>query len=202
MYEDSILFHIWKQTSWRWSQNIIYATLKSPGDFHTEMCKLALMRSLMVLSLQYYGKTCQHALSFKFIKCYTSRCDLQLLVMLQHWKTLDIHVPQAKNMYIGRVWVLFTLITPGLSKDIQCHVWPYTFLCLQKSPCQTSGHTSHGLSAFVIADDQLIFLRGLCYIGRKSGMISFPIRDLQSLSSLLLCSHLWLATWLRSCRTW
>ena len=30
-----------------------------------------------------------------------------------------------------RVWVLYYLKPPGLSKDIRCHVWSYSFLCLQ-----------------------------------------------------------------------
>ena len=29
------------------------------------------------------------------------------------------------------LWVLCCFMTPGLSKDIQCHVWPYSVLCLQ-----------------------------------------------------------------------
>ena len=39
-----------------------------------------------------------------------------------------------------RVWVLCCLMTAGLSNDMLCHVWPYSFLWLQ-SPDQTSGHT-------------------------------------------------------------
>ena len=36
---------------------------------------------------------------------------------------------------------LSCLMTPDLSKDIWCHVWPYVFFPNLRSPEQTSGHT-------------------------------------------------------------
>ena len=60
------------------------------------------------------------------------------------------------------VWFgLCCLMTPGLSKDIRCHVWPYFFWTC-KSPDQTLGHTERGLSAWWLHMVTLIFLRGLC----------------------------------------
>ena len=41
---------------------------------------------------------------------------------------------------------LCCLMTPGLSKDIQCHVWPYSFLCLQITRSDIRPHIN-GLSA-------------------------------------------------------
>ena len=46
------------------------------------------------------------------------------------------------------MWKCFTglglccLMTPGLSKDIRCHAWPYFFFSTCKSPEQTSGYTN------------------------------------------------------------
>ena len=59
------------------------------------------------------------------------------------------------------VWVglvLCCLMTPGLSKDIRCHVWPYFFWTCT-SPDQTLGHTQSGLSAWWLHTVISIFLR-------------------------------------------
>ena len=52
-------------------------------------------------------------------------------------------------------------MTPGLSKDIQCHVWPHFFWNC-KSPDQTLGHTWNWVSAWWLRMVSSIFLRGLC----------------------------------------
>ena len=46
-----------------------------------------------------------------------------------------------KAKYIAVIvpeFVFCCLMTPGLSKDIQCHVRPYSFLCLQLARLETS----------------------------------------------------------------
>ena len=49
-------------------------------------------------------------------------------------------------------------MTPGLSKDIQCHTGPYAFLCLQINRSDIRPYVTWAVT-LVIADDQLIFLR-------------------------------------------
>ena len=51
--------------------------------------------------------------------------------------------------------------TPDLSKDIRCHERPYSFYAF-KPPDHARDYVQIGLSACVIADDHLLFLRGLC----------------------------------------
>ena len=58
------------------------------------------------------------------------------------------------------VFGLCCLMTPGLSKDIQCHVWPHFFWTCN-SPDQTSGHTQSRLSAWWLHMVTSIFLGGL-----------------------------------------
>ena len=53
-------------------------------------------------------------------------------------------------------------MTPGLTKDIWCHVWPYSFLCLQITRSDTRPHAKWAVS-LVIADGHLIFLSGFCW---------------------------------------
>ena len=57
---------------------------------------------------------------------------------------------------------LCCLMTPGLSKDIRCHVWPCFFYTC-KSPDQTSGHTSWAVS-LVIAHGHFILPQGLRFV--------------------------------------
>ena len=52
---------------------------------------------------------------------------------------------------------LCCLMTPGHSKDIRCHVWPYFFQTC-KSPDQTSCHTYSWLTAWWLHMVTLIFL--------------------------------------------
>ena len=54
-------------------------------------------------------------------------------------------------------------MTLGLSKDIQCHVWSYSFLCLQITKLDIRPHIKWAVN-LVIAYDwlHLIFLRSLC----------------------------------------
>ena len=52
-------------------------------------------------------------------------------------------------------------MTPGLSKDIECHVRPYSFLRLQITKSDIRPHEKWAVG-LVIADGHLIFLRGLC----------------------------------------
>ena len=64
--------------------------------------------------------------------------------------------------WFGLVWFgLCCFLTPGLGKDILCHVWPYFFWTC-KSPGQIFGHTKSGLSARWLHMVTSIFLRGLC----------------------------------------
>ena len=56
-------------------------------------------------------------------------------------------------------------MTHGLSKDIQCHVWPYSFLCLHITRSDIMPHKKWAVS-LVIADGHLIFLTGLCKVCR------------------------------------
>ena len=56
---------------------------------------------------------------------------------------------------------LCCLMTPGPCKNIWCHVWPYSFLCLQIIRSDIRPHAKWAVS-LMIADDHLIFLRGFC----------------------------------------
>ena len=62
---------------------------------------------------------------------------------------------------------LYCLMTPGLGKDIQCHVWPYSFLCLRITRVDIRPQEKWAVS-LVIADGNLIFF-GVC-VG-MSGLI-------------------------------
>ena len=66
-------------------------------------------------------------------------------------------------LYLSWVWVrlLHCWLIPCLNKDILCHVWPYSFLCLQITRSDIGPHIKWDVRR-VIADDHLIFLRGLC----------------------------------------
>ena len=52
--------------------------------------------------------------------------------------TQIMHTPKLQSW-----WVLFCLVAPGFSKDIQCHVGPYSFLTFQ-----STSHKQNGLSAW------------------------------------------------------
>ena len=53
-------------------------------------------------------------------------------------------------------------MTPGLSEDIQCHVWPYSFLGLQITKVDISPQIKNGLSTWWPQMATVIFLTGLC----------------------------------------
>ena len=44
-------------------------------------------------------------------------------------------------------------MTNGLSKDIRCHVWPYSIFCAYRSPDQKSNHRVRWVVSLVIVDE-------------------------------------------------
>ena len=52
-------------------------------------------------------------------------------------------------------------MTPGLSKDIWCHVGPYSSLCLQITKSESRAHVTVSL---VIADRQLNLPQGFMWV--------------------------------------
>ena len=65
-----------------------------------------------------------------------------------------------RNSYMG-IWSVWCLITPGLSTDIQCHVWACSFLSMQITRSDLRPKVKYVVS-LVIADGQFIFLMCLC----------------------------------------
>ena len=85
-----------------------------------------------------------------------------LNVLIQAYKQANTgectpHVIRCSGWWFG----LCYLMTPGLSKDIQCPVWPHFFQTC-KLPGQTAGPTLSGPSAWWLHIVTFIFLRGLC----------------------------------------
>ena len=85
-------------------------------------------------------------------------------------------------------------MTPGLSKNIRCHVWPY-FLLTYKSLDQTSDHTWSGLLAWWLHLVILIFLRGLCGNIWVNILILLPLRvvkfEFMTLLEIQAYCHIW-----------
>ena len=71
--------------------------------------------------------------------------------------------PPAVKMNVRNCSTLFRLcclVTPCLSMSIQCHVWPYSFLCLQITRSDIRWHIKNAVN-LVIADGHFIFIRSL-----------------------------------------
>ena len=74
-------------------------------------------------------------------------------------------------MHYGMVWRrwLYTIeplsiccvMTPGLGKDIRCHVWPYSFLCLHITRSDIRLHLKWAVS-LVMAHGHWIFHTWVC----------------------------------------
>ena len=58
--------------------------------------------------------------------------------------------------------VSYGLMTPGLSKDIRCHVWPYVSINLQISRSDIRPHIKWAVSLVILHMVTSIFLWGLC----------------------------------------
>ena len=68
-------------------------------------------------------------------------------------------VKRLRELTRVRFTVLCCLMTPGLSKDIRCHVWLHPLLCLQITRLYIRILRKRAVS-LVTADGHLIFLRG------------------------------------------
>ena len=66
--------------------------------------------------------------------------------------------PINHNQVIG----LCCLMTPGLSKDIQCHVWSYFYKQVQISRSDIRPHIKWAVSLVILHMITSIFLRALC----------------------------------------
>ena len=115
-----------------------------------------------------------------YVTCYTH--SLMLLVFINHICLSALHKATLHywlidwlitfhaasyiwscHFSLSWVWVrlLHCSLIPCLNKDILCHVWPYSFLCLQITRSDIGPHIKWDVSR-VIADDHLVLLRGLC----------------------------------------
>ena len=93
------------------------------------------------------------------------------------------------------VWVLCCLMTPGFSKDIWCHVWPCSFLCLQIAWSDIRPHVIWPVS-LVIADGYSIFIRGMCaYVWVNILTLSPPRAPTDIVTSMLWHCMLASAWW-------
>ena len=87
-------------------------------------------------------------------------CRLPLPQDHAHKTILDVEndQPPAVRMNVRNCSTLFRLcclVTPCLSMSIQCHVWPYSFLCLQITRSDIRWHIQNAVS-LVIADGHFI----------------------------------------------
>ena len=95
-------------------------------------------------------------------------------------------VVQSFKVHFHRNWFGFwfglcCLMTPGLSKDIRCHVWLHFFWTCN-SPDQTSGHTQSGLSAWWLHKITSIFLGGFVFVCMVNILTLSPLRVPQKLN--------------------
>ena len=87
------------------------------------------------------------------------------------------------------VWVWCCLMTPGLSEDIRCQVWTFSFSCLQVTRSNIRPNVKW-VAILMIADGHLIFLGDLCgYIrGQHTHFITLESMVWVYFYSLLHCN--------------
>ena len=84
--------------------------------------------------------------------------------------------------YIDKPFCLLTefefcfLMTPGLRKDIQCHVWTYSFSLLANHQIRHQPICKVLAVSLVIADGPLTFLGSLCGYVRANILTLSPLR--------------------------
>ena len=66
------------------------------------------------------------------------------------------------KMALVKRFGLCCLMTPGLSKDIRCHVWPYFYKQVQISRSDIRPHIKWAVSLVILHMVTSIFLRALC----------------------------------------
>ena len=96
------------------------------------------------------------------VSCETSKFSHNMLITKADRHVDDCRWPVFGELKPGcKSEFVCCLMTPGLSKDIPCHAWPYTFLRLQIIRLDIRKYVKQAVS-LVIADGHLVFLRGLC----------------------------------------
>ena len=91
--------------------------------------------------------------------------------------SLVLSFPSSSSPYDLEEFEIYValILTPGLSKDIQCHAWPYPFAMLANHQIghQTTSKISCQ-SAWWLQKVTLMFLRGLCTHIRLHNMHKSP----------------------------
>ena len=76
----------------------------------------------------------------QILDCKLHGCNIFICFQLIYTLT-NFQDKRMKIFFWGLVWFgVYCLMTPGLSKDIQCHVWPYFFLTYK---CQIKHQATH-----------------------------------------------------------
>ena len=90
---------------------------------------------------------------------------LKLVPALFQLRMTDISWKLLQSISCG--WsglVCVYLMTPGLNKDIQCHVWPYFFISLQITRSDIRQHTKRAVSLVIFAYGNFNLPQGFVWI--------------------------------------
>ena len=121
---------------------------------HSVSCMTILFQTILQITRSDNRPHIKWALSLVIACGHFDFCHGFVLVYGMYGITYSLHHPRGSGGWGrrregGRVrFDLYCLMTPGFSKDIQCHVWPSFSKLFCKSPDQTPDHTYSGLSAW------------------------------------------------------
>ena len=83
-----------------------------------------------------------------FLQIHLVKDHSLILVQVEHWQQVvswlnlkGVNLKGVRRLHKDEFWVLCCLMTHGLGKAIQYHVWPNSNSVLANSPSQTSGHS-------------------------------------------------------------